>query len=215
MSVHDRSDGIDLLRSKLRGAKTADATASSIAAVYIGWQLINCFWRKTREAAIAHVLTSNTIVHGNWFHDAEIVPPTTNSTPPSPAIEAFLARHGVSPKNPATNGVAAATAAGRPDERCGEAHALRRYGRTMRMIPRVALASHSLLAGNGRRRTAAVMARRTALSARVIAVKVSWEGGSGSCCWAIHMLPHMRLIVRKAAVRFGFMNKDRVSSCRF
>ena len=160
---------------------------------------------------MAHVLPSNTIIHGNWFHDAEIVPPTTNSTPPSPAIEAFLARHGVSQKNPATSGVAAATTVGRPDERCGEAHALRRYGRTMRVIPRVALAIHSLLAGNGRRRTAAVMARMMALSAKVIAVNVSWEDGSGSCCWAIHMLPQIRLMVRKAAVRLGFIGRVRVS----
>ena len=156
---------------------------------------------------MAHVLPSNTIVHGNWFHDAEIVPPTTSITPPSPAIEAFLARHGVSQKNPATSGVVAAMTAGRPDERWVEAHAVGRYGRTMRVIPRAALAIHSLLAGNGRRRTAAVMARMIALNARVIAVKVSCEDGSGSCCWAIHMLPQMRLMVRMAAVRLGFIGR--------
>ena len=164
---------------------------------------------------MAHVLPRNTIVHGNWFHDAEIVPPTTSNTPPSPAIEAFLARHGVSQKNPAASGVAAATAVGRLDERCGEAHTLRRYGRTMRVIPRAALAIHSLLAGKGRRRIAAMMARMMALSTKVIAVKVSWEDGSGSCCWAIHMLPQMKLMLRKAAICFRFMSRDRVSSCGF
>src|SRR5277367_1698817 len=140
---------------------------------------------------MAHVLPSNTMAQGNWFQDGETRLLTTTRTPPSPAMEAFLARHGVSLRNPARSGVAAAMVAEMPEERCGEAHALRRYGRTMRVIPRVALAIHSLLAGNGRRRTAAIMARMMALRAKVIAVKVSWEDGSGSCCCVIHMLPQM------------------------
>src|ERR1700722_2450069 len=120
---------------------------------------------------MAHVLPSNMITHGNWFQDKETVPPTTSNTPPSPAIAAFLARHGVSQKNPTRSGVVAAMTAGIAEARCVAVQVVNRYGRAMSVMPRIALAVHSLFWGTGRRKDAAITARAVALTAITIAVK--------------------------------------------